>query len=73
MYYQEHTKAIEITKKLLKQNPSYREARENQLSATLKVFTTWCKLPHDLNDLRWKAELEPIPTNQAEFSLIQQF
>ena len=73
MYYQEHTKAIEITKKLLKQNPSYREARENQLSATLKVFTTWCKLPHDLNDLRWKADQEPIPTNQAEFSLIQQF
>ncbi len=73
MYYQEHTKAIEITKKLLKQNPSYREARENQLSATLKVFTTWCKLPHDLNDLRWKADQEPTPTNQAEFSLIQQF
>ena len=73
MYYQEHTKAIKITKKLLKQNPSYREARENQLSATLKVFTTWCKLPHDLNDLRWKADQEPIPTNQAEFSLIQQF
>ena len=73
MYFQEHAKAIEITKKLLKQNPSYREARENQLSATLKVFTTWCKLPHDLNDLRWKADQEPIPTNQAEFSLIQQF
>ena len=73
MYFQDHAKAIEITKKLLKQNPSYREARENQLSATLKVFTTWCKLPHDLNDLRWKADQEPITTNQAEFSLIQQF
>lgn len=73
MYFQNHEECISITNKLIQQNPKFKEAYENELSAYLKTFTTWCKMPHDSDNVQSRPYENSISAFQPEFSLIQQF